>query len=237
MKNIFTLIFIVFCLNSIALNEPDQKSISFQKLERKVDSLSKTIENLNIEKSYFQTALNQQTGIYSLIVTAILAIIGLLSYLIIRDQNKKSEAKFKEILEKQNIEFDNLIKNQTESFSLLEADMTEQKKLISQALYTTYIALGSIKENKHNNNFRFHISAAFYAIHQEGQEISIACLKKAEECFKKLVDSPEEYREFIKEKKSELHLKEMIQSDNVTLSDLAITLLFKTNELFKQPIV
>ena len=238
MKKFITLVLIIFCLNAVAEKQPEQQSHSLQKLERRVDYLSKTVNNLSIEKNFFQTTLSSQTTTYSIIVTILLAVIGLFSFLIINAQYRKSEVRTKELLDKQTYDFERLISTQKEKFDLVEADMQKQSKMISKALCNTFVSLSLINGFGDTYILRFSVYAAFHAIKHENSELTISCLSKANNCFNRLINSPEECKNFtddIDNPNIISALKELVQSDKPAISNLAIDLVSKINKLNKQP--
>lgn len=79
----------------------DSFSSDIDELKALLKDQQKKIISFESEKNYFRQALNQQTGIFSLIVAAIVSLGGALSYFIINYRNKelrKDLTRLKEIL-------------------------------------------------------------------------------------------------------------------------------------------
>ncbi len=230
MKRFFTLLFVILCLNVVTTADPVQNDKVIQKLERKVDSLSQKVETLNIERNYFQTAINTQTGIFSCIVVVSFTIIALFSFLIINDRSKKSEARINDSIAKQKTEFEALMSEQTEKFKKVEHDINKQNVLGYKALSRAYgsLAIGAKDETYKS---KLYLSAAFSAYKCNDFTLCIACLSNA----KLFLDSlkGDQIKEFNKEDlvNTKSDLKELMISEDQTITDLIVHILSKVNSL------
>ena len=111
----------------------------------KIDSLTKQIDKYELNENYYTSALSTQTGIFSLIVTILLVIIGFISYSKFKSEVKAVEKKYLQSIENYNHINTRLYEAESELYFAIavihhkEKLMGESVKYFLRSLSTTYL--------------------------------------------------------------------------------------------------
>ena len=122
-------------INAVDKNDSiryDKLTNELNALQLKVDSLTTITEKFEVEKNYFQTALNTQTGIFVLIITLFTALIGYISL-------KQIERKIKEYKK----ESDDMITLQNDNLTEFEMSIKEQREVANRTTGNLYAHLAN----------------------------------------------------------------------------------------------
>ena len=160
-----------FLLPNYGTRNNDSILMSYQnsrlnELNTKVDSLLKATEKFNEEKNYFTTALSSQTTIFTLIISIIVSLIGLVSFLGFKFEIKKYKEETQVIIDRQN--------KVIESF-----DKTSKKHddMINEAFGSIYVMVATANKKHIDLNYIFSLKAAKHMFLSNNYKSSIANLE------------------------------------------------------------
>lgn len=126
MKQLIGAILLLFICQSFGQSyEPNEEllvdSSNIESLDEKINMLVDSIKRLEGERNYFETALNSQTVIFSIILSFILFLFGTVSYINFKLEVRRNEKLFNSNLSKLE-----------KSFSKLEQDFSVKNNLFYQ---------------------------------------------------------------------------------------------------------
>lgn len=130
----------------------EQQCKEIKQLNAKVDSLIKTTSKIAEERNYFSTALCSQTTIFSVIITIIISLLSLVSYLNIKGMMLKQKKEMLAEMNKHKFRIDDI-----------EKDNNGNKKLVNKALGNLNVLISDFFKDKSSDaRFYYLIQAAKY---------------------------------------------------------------------------
>lgn len=176
----------------------EQHSEEIEQLNAKIDSLIKITSKITEERNYFSTALSSQTTIFSVIVTIVISLLSLASYLNIRGMMLKQK---KEMLAEMN--------NHKSKIEEIESSTAENQKLVYKALGNLNVVISKVID-KNDTKIIYLIQAAKYNILYGSEPIALRNLNNA----KRIIDTEGITRDFKKYDKVIQELQILIRSKN-----------------------
>jgi hypothetical protein len=234
MKYVLTIIFSCFVIIAQCKPNPDSLAIiqlqanvvelksNADRLNKQVDSLNQVVTNQNINQGYYQTAIESQTGIFSLIVAVALTIVGLITYgsikLEIWKVKKDSNAEIKKI------------RTEFGKIGELEKDLKITSANLNIIIANHHAAHGEITDE-----FYFSVCAAhLFSKVEDSQSHVKENLERAKMLVEAIVKVPGN-KDLLKEDsvRLETKLKELISCQEIESSNLAALIKIEVNKFLK----
>lgn len=203
-------------------------SLQIEQLNLKIDSLLDVTLKFNQEKNYFTTALNSQTMIFSIIVTVVLFLFGL-----VQNYNLKMEIK------KYNIRNEIKIGKQNEIINEINTKSNNHNRLINKAMGNLNAMIATYYKKNDTMQFKFRIAAAKFQHLNDSVKPAISNLDSCYQITKK-VDFDKIVKSIIDEdleiKSVDESLIELINGKNEEIKRLSLNIYCKYIEV-KQKLI
>lgn len=121
--------------------------------KKEINSLNEIVKTAKIKEEMYSNALNSQTAIFSVIVAAIIALIGLVTWTGYKIEIRKIKKEFNQLIENQESKFEEFVNH------ILNL---EQDYSLTAAHTAVLIAVNTEKKESHNESYYYRLQAAYY---------------------------------------------------------------------------